>query len=302
MPVAATPRATDGVDPRFVFKIKSEAGFPNDDILTLRELEVLGTDAQSTYFVLAEDGGRAFAAALESYGQGDDVDGGSGHLKSLYNKIDSIELYGVSDRSGPGIDSLPATGQVVIDVTMWPSSDMDESRHRVSLLELRVGELHGEVIARSVLPRFTVARVQIDATAVANLLELYVIESARLPPVPYIDPSDWNDVSADNLTVEHASSSPIGVLDDLPAQTHPLLADNVTVHPTPITLSRAWEPPGPHGTMVTGIALAADLAADLRAGATIRTAGHVHAVRVLEPISGTLDSPSSRPKHSQCSW
>ncbi|WP_248240682.1 hypothetical protein [Microbacterium kunmingense] len=100
----------DGVDPRFVFKIKSEAGFADDHTLSLRELEVLGTDDSATYFVLAEDGGRAFAAALERYGQGEDVEGGAGELKSLYNKIDSIAVYGPDDRRGPGVEDLPEVG------------------------------------------------------------------------------------------------------------------------------------------------------------------------------------------------
>ncbi|WP_136056926.1 S8 family peptidase [Microbacterium sp. K24] len=297
MPVVRTRQAaTDGVDARFVFKIRSEAGFPDDQILSLRELEVLGTDDQATYFVLAEDGGRSFAEALDRYGQGDDVEGGSGPLKTLYNKIDSIDLYGRDDRSGPGIDELPASGAVVVDVTIWPSNDMDEARHRLSLLELRVNELHGEITARSVLPRFTIARVAIDASVLLQLLDLYVIESARTPPVPYIDPSDWREADADNFSFVHTDSAPIGVLDDLPSVAHPALAGRVTIHPTPVSLPRSWEPPGPHGTMVAGIALAPDLAGDLIRGAVIRVEGRVEAIRVLEPISGTVDATQFPPE------
>lgn len=295
-PFVTTRPTVDGVDARFVFKIKSDAGFPDDHMLNLRQLDVLGTDDDSTYFVLAEDGGRAFAAALERYSQGEDVEGGSGELKSLYNKIDSIELYGPADRTGPGIPDLPTAGSVLIDVTIWPSNDFNEASHRLALLELRVNELLGEVTARSVIPRFTVARIRIDASAVAPLLDLYVIESARTPPVPFIDPSDWRDIDAENIDIDWVDSAPIGLLDDLPSTSHPLVDGLVTILPSPASLGRAWREPGPHGTMIAGIALAVDIAGDLRGGSTLRTAGTVAAIRVLEPVPNTLDMTQFPPE------
>lgn len=286
----------DGVDGRFVFKIKSEAGFADDHILNFRELEVLGTDDNATYFVLAEDGGRAFAEALERYSEGEDVEGGAGALKSLYNKIDSIGLYGPNDRKGPGMEDLPQSGTTTVDVTLWPSPDMDEALHRLALLELRVNELNGEIVARSAVPRFTAARVRIDVTAVGSLLDLYVIESTRTPPVPFIDPSDWRSIDAENLNVEWTDSAPVGILDDLPAVSHPLLDGYVRLHATPVDLGRSWRDPGPHGTMVAGIALSPDLAGDLRAGSTVRVMGSVDAIRVLEPVDGTLDATQFPPE------
>ena len=278
-----------------MFKIRSTSGFTDDQTLNLRELQVLGTDDTSTYFVLAEDGGRTFADALDLYSQGEDVEGGDGVLKSLYNKIDTIEMYGPGDRSGPGVKDLPHAGEVTLDVTLWPSPDMAEAQHRFSLLELRVNELNGAVMARSVLPRFTVGRVRIDAAAVQHLLNLYVIETARTPPVPYIDPSDWRDVDAESLTTEWIDSAPIGVLDDLPSVAHPILEGHVRIHES-ASLGRAWREPGPHGTMVAGIALTTDLAMDLRAGSVVRMRGSVDAIRVLEPVEGTLDATQFPPE------
>jgi hypothetical protein len=296
MPVVSSRSSLDGVDGRFVFKIKSQAGFPDDHVLNLRELQVLGTDDEATYFVLAEDGGRAFAAALHRYSQGEDVDGGAGEMKSLYNKIDSIELYGPADRRGPGIDDLPASGTVTIDITVWPSNDMDEALHRLALLELRVNELNGELVARSVIPRFSAGRVRIAVSAIPVLLDLYVIESVRTPPVPFIDPSDWRDIDAEDLSVDWTDSAPVGVLDDLPSTTHPLLEGHVRLHNSPASLGRMWHEPGPHGTMVAGIVLASDIAGDLRSGPTVRVAGSVDAIRVLEPVNGTSDATQFPPE------
>ncbi|WP_243227429.1 S8 family peptidase [Microbacterium sp. CIAB417] len=296
MPVASARSAMDGVDARFVFKIKSEAGFADDHILSLRELEVLGTDDSATYFVLAEDGGRAFAAALERYGQGEDVEGGAGALKSLYNKIDSIAIYGPDDRRGPGVEDLPEVGLVTLDVTVWPSHDMSEALHRLALLELRVNELGGQIVAQSSIPRFTAARIKIDVAALTPLLALYIIESVRTPPVPFIDPSDWRGIEAETLSVEWSDSAPVGVLDDLPSSSHPLLEGHIRVHASPIALGRSWRAPGPHGTMVAGIALAPDIAGDLRAGPIVRVMGSVDAIRVLEPVDGNPEATQFPPE------
>ena len=272
----------DGVDARYVFKIRSDAGFSDDHILELRRLQVLGNDDNSTYFVLAADGGKAFAEALERYSQGDDIDGGTGELSSLYNKIDSIELYGVADRTGPGISYL-REGSVVVDVTLWPSDGFEAAQERMTLLELTVGELGGEIIARSVMPRFSVARCRINAESVGSLLELYVIETARTPPVPFMDPSDWREADAETLNIQWTGSAPVGVLDDLPAVAHPVFGGHVSVTSPAMDIGRPWNPPAQHGTLVAGIVLAPELADDLRSGSAIRVRGEVKSIRVLEP-------------------
>lgn len=276
-------RTRDGVDPRFVFKIRSSSGIGDEHILELRELEVLGQNAKSTYFVLAEDGGAAFRQALERYSQGEDVEGAAGELKSLYNKIDSIELYGVDDRSGPGIDSLPESGAVVLDITIWPSDDREEAELRLGLLELALQELDGRVITKSLSTRFTLARCDLPAEHVAELLELYVIESARTPPVPSIDPSDWLELDAQDLRAEWIPAATVGVLDDLPAANHPAFDGHVTVVQSPLELGRPWVTPSRHGSMVSGLVLNPDYARDLREGATVHLQGNVQAIRVLEP-------------------
>lgn len=283
--VPSTSLAADGVDGRFVFKIRSESGFSDNHILELRELEVLGNDDTSTYFVLAGDGGRAFAQALEIYSRGADVMGASGELKSLYNKIDAVELYSSSDRAGPGILDLPTSGPVYVDVTLWPSETLEVAQERMTLLDLTVGDLGGEIVDRSVLPRFSIARCRIDATQLAKLMDLYVIEKVRTPPVPFLDPSDWRELDAGDIVIEWVESAPVGLLDDLPASAHPVFAGHVTVVDTPGLLGRSWPAPGHHGTMVAGIALIDDLAGSLRSGDPVRLRGNVIAIRVLEPSS-----------------
>lgn len=274
----------DGVDPRFVFKIKSEAGISDEDTLSNRGLEVLGHDSTSTYFVLAEDGGRVFAEALRVYSTGADVDGASGPMKSLYNKIDAISLYGPEDRTGPGLPSQPEPGLVLlVDVTIWPSDTTDTAEARMTLLELTVHDLGGEMVARSVIPRFTIARCSVPSESLAALLDLYVIESVRTPPVPFIDPSDWRNVAAEDLEVDWSESASVGLLDDLPSVAHPLLASNVEVVESLVSPARGWNAAGSHGSMIAGLVLNPRFDEDLRAGSIIHEAGKVKAIRVLEP-------------------
>lgn len=286
MPVLTEQSWADGVDPRFVFKLRSESGFGDEHTLELRNLEVLGQNDDATYFVLAGDGGAEFAETLRQYGRGQDVEGGAGVLKTLYNNIDSIELYGPMDRSGPGMDGLPASGLVTIDITLWPSEDMEGARERMTLLELVVAEAGGRVLAKTTHSRFSLARCLVEAEAVGKILDLYVIESVRTPPVPFVDPSDWRDLESAAISIDWTESASIGVLDDMPVATHPILSGHVLVEAPVLELGRPWNAPGRHGTMVAGLALNSDYALDVRSGTTINLSGRVVAIRVLEPATG----------------
>lgn len=282
---AASPvralRVADGVDPRYVFKLRSESGF-TETLLDGRQLHLLAEGQQSTYFVLAEDGGVAFSKALEAYAAGEDVDGGSGPLKSLYNNIDLIEAYGPDDRRGPGMDNLPNDGPLLVDVTIWPSDTYSEAVARADLLALVLQELDGTELVRSVSTQLSVVRCSLDRARIDDLLHLYVVQSVRTPPVPYIDPSDWRDIDAEAIDIEWEQSAPIGVLDDLPDTTHPVLQGHVRVSNAPIVDGVKWAPSSQHGNLVSGLALDGQFAKPVRDGSVIRIAGDVVVARVLE--------------------
>jgi hypothetical protein len=232
--------------------------------------------------VLADDGGVAFSKALEAYAAGEDVDGASGPLKSLYNNIDLIEAYGPDDRRGPGMDDLPDQGQIIVDVTLWPSETYSEATERADLLALVMQEIDGTELARSISARLSIVRCSLERSRVDALLDLYVVQSIRTPPVPYIDPSDWRDLDAEAIDIEWEESAPIGVLDDLPDITHPVLKDHVRVSNAPIVSGVSWAPPSQHGNIVSGLALDGSFAAPVRDGAAIEISGDVVVARVLE--------------------
>lgn len=277
-------RIADGVDPRFVFKLRSDSGF-TESILEGRELHLLAEGRESTYFVLAEDGGEAFTAALTAYAKGDDVEGASGPLKSLYNNIDAISPYGPEDRRGPGMNDLPVDGTVILDLTLWPSEDRAEALERVELLRLVLQEEDAEEIASTVSARLSIVRCVIHRAKVDALLGLYVVQTIRTPPLPYIDPSDWREIDADSIEIEWQESAPIGVLDDLPDVNHPVLTGHVRVSNAPIADGVSWASPSHHGTLVSGLALGRSFAKTVRDGEPIQLSGGVAVARVLESDS-----------------
>jgi hypothetical protein len=275
----------DGVDSRFVFKIKSESGFGSEQILEDRQLHVLGHDRESTYFVLAGDGGVTFNRALADYAAGADVEGADGHLKSLYNKIDDIEPYGPDDRRGPGLEDLPE-GDVVLDVTLWPATDRPQAEERMRLLELVLQENDAQVLASRTSTRLSIVRCRLAPAGLAAVLDSYVVETVRTPPIPFIDPSDWRGVGADDLELAWTPSAAIGVLDDLPSTSHPLLTERVTVVPIDAAGHVRWNTATHHGTMTTGLALGGNFAQALRSGSAVQLRGHVFVARVLEADPG----------------
>ncbi len=277
-------RVADGVDPRFVFKLRSDSGFP-ESVLEGRELHLLAEGRESTYFVLAEDGGEAFTAALTAYAEGDDIEGASGPLKSLYNNIDAISPYGPDDRRGPGMANLPVEGRLILDVTLWPSEDRSEALERVELLRLVLQEEDAQEVTSTVSARLSIVRCSIDRASVDALLDLYVVQTVRTPPLPYIDPSDWREIDADSLEIEWQESAPIGVLDDLPDVNHPVLRGHVEVSTAPITGGYAWASPSHHGTLVSGLALGRSFVKSVRDGLPVQLNGNVIVARVLESDS-----------------
>ena len=96
VPARAPRRLNLGVDPSLVFKVKAGSR-PEDSAFEGRGLHVLGETVDYAYFVLADDQGSAFSAAMKHYMR-------TGDMRSFFNMIDDIETYGPEDRRGPGVD------------------------------------------------------------------------------------------------------------------------------------------------------------------------------------------------------
>jgi hypothetical protein len=283
---ARAPRQLNaGVDPDLVFKIKAGSR-PEDSSFEGRGLQILGETVDYTYFVLSSDQGATLADAIQRYVR-------TGELRSFFNQIDDIEPYGAADRSGPGIAELSPgfTGTTVIDVSIWPSGTLAEAQRRTGIVVEIVTGNSGAVLLRSVTARRSYLRVQISTAGLQDLLNTSVIELVRTPPIPFLDFRDWRNLDVSSISRVEKASEVVGVLDDSPESSHPLLNGLVLSDESLAPTAYAWQQRGTHGTEVVGRVLFPALHEELRDALPITAVGNLRVVRILEPDPARRDNP-----------
>lgn len=283
---ARAPRQLNaGVDPDLVFKIKAGSR-PEDSSFEGRGLQVLGETADFTYFVLASDQGASLEQAIERYAS-------TGQLRTFFDQIDDIEPYGSADRTGPGIADLSGmhSRDHTVDVIIWPSDTYGEAQRRTNIVERIVGQNGGQILLRSVSPRRSYLRASVSSTGLDDLLKTSVVELARTPPVPFLDFRDWRNLDISTISRSEVASEVVGVLDDSPESTHPLLSGLVASDESLAPSIYQWQQRGTHGTEVVGRVLFPSLHEELRDALPISAMGSVRVVRILEP-------DPSRPDHA----
>lgn len=283
---ARAPRQLNaGVDPDFVFKIRARSR-PNDSAFEGRGLQILGETVDYTYFVLSSDEGASLEDAIQRYLR-------TGELRSFFNQIDDIEPYGPADRTGPGVDELTTrfTGTSVVDVAIWPSGAIAEAQRRADMVETIVTENNGQILLRSISSRRSYLRVQIPAAGLQDLLNTSVVELVRTPPVPFLDFRDWRNLDIASLARIEEASEVVGVLDDSPESSHPLLNGLVLSDESLAPVGYQWQQRGTHGTEVIGRVLFPTLHEELRDALPLTAVGAVRIVRILEPDPARRDHP-----------
>lgn len=284
---ARAPRQLNaGVDPDLVFKIKAGSR-PEDSAFEGRGLQILGETVDFTYFVLSSDHGASLEDAIQRYVR-------TGELRSFFNQIDDIEPYGPVDRTGPGIDELTAAapaGTSIVDVSIWPSGSLSEAQRRAGIVEAILAENNGAVLLRSISSRRSYLRVQVSADGLEDLLNTSVIELVRTPPVPFLDFRDWRNLDVVSLSRVDEASEVVGVLDDSPESSHPLLNGLVLSDESLAPASYQWQQRGTHGTEVVGRVLFPTLHEELRDALPLTAVGATRVVRILEPDPARRDHP-----------
>lgn len=298
----ATPRRIlEGVDPRLVFKFSASTRL-DDDQWRRRGLQLLGDTEDWVYFVVPSTTDLStFRAELSDYAGGDDEVGGTAPLRTFFGVVDDIEPYGPSDRLGRGIpaDLNDLEFPLLVDVTLWPSGDVDEALRRVGDVRAALGQLGGEEVGVDERPATTVLRARVNQAVLEGLLDLMVVEKVNTPPVPYLEPSDWLAAQPEDLESERPLREIVGVIDDGIAAGHPLLAD-VVAGTQEFPANRPWAELGPHGTMVAGLAAYGDFEEALRSGSPLPQPVRLFGARVLEPVGGNPRDtrfPSELPVH-----
>lgn len=248
----------EGVDPALVFRIRAVGRLSAED-WSRRGLELLAEGADWDYVVLSEGAeSPAFSRALAAYARAPDEEGAKAPLSSFFGELEAIEAYGPDDRLLPEVaaarDDLPGP----VDIVIWPASNDAEAAHRVEQVTAAVAAVKGSISTSDQRARSPVVRAILDGDGTRQLATVPVVETIRLPVLPYVDPSAWRDARYDDLTVEQAEGAPIGVLDDAIATGHPLLNGLVQAIAS-FPEGRTWEQPAEHGTMVAGLAAYGDL-------------------------------------------
>ncbi len=283
---ARAPRQLNaGVDPDLVFKIQAGSR-PEDSAFEGRGLQILGETVDYTYFVLSSDQGASLENAIQRYVR-------TGKLRSFFNQIDNIEPYGPADRTGPGVDELIAgfTGTSVVDVAIWPSGTIGEAQRRADIVETIASENNGQILLRSISSRRSYLRIQVPAAGLQDLLNTSVVELVRTPPVPFLDFRDWRSLDIASLSRVEEASEVVGVLDDSPESSHPLLNGLVLSDESLAPVGYQWQQRGTHGTEVIGRVLFPTLHEELRDALPLVAVGAVRAVRILEPDPARSDNP-----------
>ena len=244
-----------------------------------RGLQFLGDTVDWCYFVVPDEvAATKFLGDLAAYESGS----GSQTIEDFFADVDGIEPYDADDRRGNGLPDPGFSGSTTVDVLLWPSSDGDEASGRLEQVESVVETLLGEVLDRDRRPLSTMARVRVSSPGLDTLLELMVVERVRAPAKPFLEPSVWFNVGADDLTAESPIDVTIGVIDDGVHVGHPLL-ESLVDSQINVPSGRQWGTVGTHGSMVAGLAAYGDIEKPLRDGGPFPAPARLSVVRVLEP-------------------
>jgi len=272
----------EGVDPALVFRIRT-SGRLSSEQWGNRGLELLSEGGDWDYVVLSpgKDTPR-IAAELTRYAAAPDLEGAAARLSSFFGAIEAIEPYGPEDRLSDDIAKTLDAQPGPVDILIWAATDDAEAAKRIAQVTAVLEAQEAAITAMDPRARSPVIRAILDGPTARLIANIAVVELMRPPLLPYVDPSDWRDIGPDELVGEHRGGVPIGVLDDAIATGHPLLGALVSATRS-FPANHAWQQPGPHGTMVAGLALYGDLETRLRDRLAFDSSGSIVQGRVIEP-------------------
>jgi hypothetical protein len=265
-----------------------------------RGLELLSEGGDWDYVVLSPGKHTPrVLAELTRYAAAPDAEKAKATLSSFFGLIEAIEPYGPEDRLSDEIAKALDTQPGSVDILIWAAADGAEAAKRITQITTVLEARKAKVTATDRRARSPVIRAVIDGATARLIADIPVIELMRPPLLPYVDPSDWRDIRGVELLGEHRGGVPIGVLDDAIATGHPLLGTLVSATRS-FPANHAWQQPGPHGTMVAGLALYGDLETRLRDHRPFDSAGSVVQGRVIEPRAAQPhlhQFPHEQPEH-----
>lgn len=177
-------------------------------------------------------------------------------IKAAMMRVDGFVPFGAEDRKANAWqDESPPEGLTEVFIAPWPSEDRAETTRRLQIIQtlLRQAGADEQIIdERSLSLAASLTQPQID-------LALHLTE-VRLVSQNYLgrEPEDWDDsgqIAMNATEVSVAATEPvIGIIDDLPDQSHALLASGVIKATQQFPVNGNWNVPTAHGTQVAAIA------------------------------------------------
>ena len=127
-------------------------------------------------------------------------------------------------------------------------------------------------------PAYLLIRAPAARDDLEAVLNQSFVRLVRVPPAPYLSPTDWLDNIASDFEQPERGDGCVGIVDDGVLEGHSLLTGLVDSFQVPE--GRIWSPPTQHGTMVAGLAAYGDFEAALRDGLPLPAPISVVAARV----------------------
>jgi hypothetical protein len=266
-------RRPASVDPDLILRV-TMAGQDQEDFWNRSGLTVVASDASKTLILFSTSDELAeFKQRIEAYRGGPPEGQKHPPHAAFISAIESIGAIQPADRIGVRLQALgicepadfdPAT-DYTLDVALWDLGDRLLRQARLSSVKTLVEESGGQVLDDYLGAVVTMVRVRASGRIVRTLLDVDVIATIDLAPVP--------DLEVDGLlATDITSAPPLGPIpDDLPLigiidsgiNAHPWL-DPLVVGQIGLTDTGDTADLHGHGTRVAGIAAYGDFRTQLQ--------------------------------------
>ncbi|HLV58718.1 MAG TPA: S8 family peptidase [Natronosporangium sp.] len=240
---------------------------------------------------------KQFLRILEAYQQGarpPREEGGperAAAYEELFDAIEAVRRWGVedviSDALRQTLDQATPKQLLRLDVQCWCPDDPSDARRRRLEVSQAVTAVGGKVLDKSLRHSagLSLLRVELPADEVVTLAQVDHVRSIDILPRPALtQPQVWyaGPDSIPPVLPPLATAATVAVIDSGVRSAHPLLAPAVVgaevVGPG---LADAGDESG-HGTLVSSLALHGQLEGKLAAGVSLRPAGRLLSIRVLD--------------------
>lgn len=286
------------IDPSLILRVQLDAPISEDQWAGIG-LTLLSSDPDRSLVLFASAHElNAFQTRLAAYQQPPQDGKANPAYAAFVTAIASVTPIVPADRVGRrlkdegfvGPEDFDPVTEYTVDVEVWDLGERLLREAKVAAIDAYVVRQGGHAIDRYVGPSIALTRIRANGATLRALLDIPEVSTIDLPPQLDLDASERLDMSLAEMPTLGAvdpNSPLIGIIDS-GVNDHPLIGEALVGSiAVPASLGRA-DAHG-HGTMVAGIALFGDLAAQLERGALERPF-RICAARVVNDTGNFADT------------